>query len=451
MDSNTPKHFMRYAIHSEAQYFKGSFRDSYGGIVLNGNLAAYSLNGVCSFLSDLLVDKPYFIDPITHAFGHHPQSISRKDEETGQLVPRAAIVSLGKRYGEAIATYIDTDKGIFKRERGLTPEDFTEELKVSFTEHVLDFQEMIISSGLEEKGDAKYLDMESKLPCFLIAPYFYMGANSVDIWLDLNLRFIDIATKANHPLPMFAEILISNDAFIDPEVRNNILTRYSESNANGVVLWVEGFSEHSASKQALLGYRKFVEEIVAAGKSVVIMYGGYYSIILSKFGPISVCHGPGYGEEREVTPVGGGLPKPKYYYPAMHKRLPHREVAFALSGSTIQDAESFYENVCKCQMCQEVVGIDLKNFALYGESKSGIRKDGVAFEYATSVSKKISTAHYLHRKRLEFEFVQSNSVDNITKDLNDSYTICRDLFGVTDAAHLSAWRDALMRQIESES
>ncbi len=439
MPTTPPSHFMRFGIHSEKQYFlEPGLRACYDGVALNGNLVAYSLKGVCSFIANLLMrDKPYFIDPITHAFGHHPQYIS-KEEETGKLVPKAAIKALAELYGEPATTHIGV--------RALAPEDFEGPLADDFTQRVLDFQANIINQALQDSGDAKYIDAYARTPYFLIAPYFYLGPNSVELWIDLNLRFVDLAAASGRALPIYAEILVAKDAFLDPAMRDLLVSRYANAPADGILLWIEGFSEHSASRTALKGYRDFVERLAQGRSRIVVMYGGYFSVILRKVGVAAVCHGPGYGEEREVTPVGGGLPRPKFYYPALHMRLPHREVAFAFSQGPIQTADEFYKNVCNCKTCRQVVGDDIARFARYGESESGVRKDGIAFEYATTAARKISTAHYIYNKCREFEFVEESTLQEIEQRLGDEHARSQSLFGVNEAAHLEAWHNALPAQ-----
>jgi hypothetical protein len=436
MENIVPKHIMRFGIHSEKQFFlPPQFRGSYDAIALNGNLVAYSLQGVCSFLSGLLKEKPYFIDPITHAFGHHPQYISQQ-EKPGELVPKPAMRALAERYGEPATKFLG--------KRGLLPKDFDGDSARDFTVRVLDFQKLVIDSGLMQTGDAKYLDITTRTPRFLIAPYFYLGSNSVEMWLERNLGFVELAAECEPDLPIFAEILVAYDAFLDPDVRKLLVSKYGRCDAQGIILWVESFSEHSASVGALKGYRSLVEGLSAAGKEILVMYGGYFSIILRKHGVTAVCHGPGYGEEREVTPVGGGVPRPKFYFPSMHMRLPYREVAFALSGSDIGTAEGYYKLVCDCDMCHQILGDDLRKFSSYGEAKSGIRKDGIAFEYATTEARKITTAHYIYNKKKEFQFVDASSGPEIIDDLKISYTKCKELFGVSEAAHLEAWVSSIV-------
>jgi hypothetical protein len=433
----TPHHFMRLGIHSEQQYFGAGFRDCYDAVVLNGNLVAYTLDGVCSFMSSVLNDKAYFIDPITHAFGHDPLYISRQ-QPGGDREVRPAIAELAREYGQPVGAIV----GI----RPIEPDDFVGPARTEFTGRVLDFQRGILERGFADAGTAKYFsDSHKHLPCLLVAPYFYMGSNSLPRWIDLNLDLARVACEIEKVLPVFAEVLIANDAFIDRDARSLVLEKYRESPATGIVLWVESFSEHSASKAVLKGYRDFVSELAKSGKQVIVMYGGFYSVMLQKHGVTGVCHGPGYGESREVTPVGGGMPKPNFYYPDMHTRLSFAQVAFALRRQGIRSVEQYFRDVCDCDMCKQVIGPDFRNLLRrYGETKVGFRRDGLPFEYSTTDAKKLLTAHFIYNKRREFDIVAGADIAALQGQLTESYNRSKGLFGSNEAAHLEAWRDALV-------
>lgn len=434
--NDIPPHFMRYGIHAEKKYFLSDFRDCYDGVALNGNLVAYTLGATSSFLTALIADKPYFIDPITHAFGHHPRAIS-KITESGTLEIKAAIKSLGGHYGPVITNVLESI-------RQLRPDDFENEgMKRDFTNSVLTFQKNIIRKGLEESGESKYIEAEAGEPCFLIAPYFYLSEGEPELWLQNNIEFARIAKEQEDNLPIYAELLVAKNTFIDTDEREKILRNYVELPVDGVLLWIEGFSEHDASEKALKRYKAFVDSLKNSNKKILIMYGGYFSTILTQSGDVSVCHGPGYGEEREVTPVGGGLPLPKYYYPKLHTRLPFREVALAIEKMGIRTQDAYFEKVCSCQMCRNLLEGDYGKFIEFGESKIGIRRDGVAFEYATGWAKEISTAHYIYKKKEEFEFVSSSTLEDIISDLSESYDECKGTFDKSDSGHLNLWNKAL--------
>jgi len=432
-----PIHFMRFGYHAEQKYFNAPLRDCYEGIALNGNLVAYSPKGVSSFVSGLLSEKPYFIDPVTHAFGHSIKDISKVDE-SGNYVPKTAIKKLAEKYGDPVKSNIDSL-------RPTRPEDFPDKALSAFVENVLSFQVNAITEGLRETGDDKYIEPQVRVPAFLIAPYLYLSSNTYDLWLDANMRFIEESVSQRKDLPVFAELLVENQAFLDPRIRELLLERYSKCSAQGVVLWVEDFSEHDATPQSLRDYRLFVSALSKTGKNIVLAYGGYYSTILTSIKGVSVCHGPGYGEDREVTPVGGGISRPKFYYPKLRNRLPFGNVALALSQAGIQDAEEFFKRVCDCVTCHEVIDGDFRKFAQFGESVTKLRSDGVAFEYATTAAKTIAVTHYIFNKGNEFDFVANNSVADIILDLRSSYDECSELFDVNEAAHLRAWAEALSK------
>ena len=172
------------------------------------------------------------------------------------------------------------------------------------------------------------------------------------------------------------------------------------------------------------------------------MYGGYFSVILQKYGISAVCHGPGYGEEREVTPVGGGIPRPNFYFPKMHMRMLFRTVALAISNS-IKDHKKYYNIICDCKMCKEVIDNDFTNFNRYGESIKGRRKDGIAFEYSTPEAKAICVAHFIYNKKSEFELLNTLDIGQIKKFLEEEFHLSKKLFGVNESSHLKIWHDSI--------
>lgn len=103
----------------------------------------------------------------------------------------------------------------------------------------------------------------------------------------------------------------------------------------------------------------------------------------------------------------------------------------------------FFNRVCECNTCHEVIMGDLQKFAQFGDSVSKIRSDGAAIEYATTAAKAIAVTHYIFNKGNEFDFVENNSLDNVILDLQNSYDECPELFDVNESAHPWAWIDAL--------
>ena len=430
-----PKHIMRYGAHPEKEFFKSPFDKVYDGVLLNANTVAYSTRGITEFLTQNS-KKPFCIDPLVHAFGHNPIHISKnKNEDTIEV--KAAFKSLARYYGEPILSVLG--------KRALKPEDFTTKIIEGFCKRVIDFQKNVISNQVSDSEEDKYISVQNQTPCLVIAPYFYMSATTFDFWIERNKSFIDRSVEIEKDLPVFGHILISKDAFFDDDLRTKLIEKYAATKAPGFMLWIGSFSEHAATESELRKYKRFVSELSKNGRKIISLYGGYFSIILQKAGLYGITHGPGYGESREVTPVGGGLPKPKFYFPSLHERLAFREVLFAIRHiAKWTSAEQYYNNVCTCECCKKIVKNDIANFSKYGESKSGIRKDGIAFEYQTTQAKILNTTHYLLRKDKEFKYVVEKNLEEIRKDLNSSSKQYQDYFGIERVGHLNNWSKALL-------
>ncbi len=358
MTVEIPKHIIRYGAHPEKEFFKSPFDKVYDGVLLNANTVAYSTRGIAEFLTQHL-KKPFCIDPLVHAFGHSPIHISKnKNEDTIEV--KAAFKVLADYYGDPVLPILG--------KRGLRPEDFSsQEIIEGFCKRVIDFQKNIISNQVSENEEDKYISVQNQTPCVAIAPYFYMSSTTFNFWIELNKNLIDKSVELEKDLPVFGYILISKDAFFDDELNSKLIEKYGKTKASGIMLWIESFSEHSATEAELKKYKKFVSEMSKDNRKIISLYGGYFSIMLQKYGLYGVTHGPGYGETREVTPVGGGLPKPKFYFPGLHERLSFREVLFAIRRKAKwTTAAQYYENICDCSCCKKIIGQDISNFGRYG-------------------------------------------------------------------------------------
>lgn len=165
-------------------------------------------------------------------------------------------------------------------------------------------------------------------PKFLIPPYFYLTADDVafEEWLDLNLEFlneaIELAQTTFYNCPVFGQLVINKEILCNKFLIDKIASRYSHSACNGITIWIDDFSEHTASKLELDGFICLLEKL--KGNPVYNMYGGYLSILLTHKDICllsAVSHGLEYGENRKVYPVGGGVPVSKYYFFPLHQRL----------------------------------------------------------------------------------------------------------------------------------
>ena len=134
-------------------------------------------------------------------------------------------------------------------------------------------------------------------------------------------------------------------------------------------------------------FKKLVAALNEIGKCPVMAYGGYDSILLCheelKERLYGVAQSVGYGESRNITPVGGGLPVNKYYFYPTHKRMTVGDASNILSkqgfltGDKAEAAERFYQEICDCLQCKKIIGRDIHNFRVYNDSVAYTWKDSI--------------------------------------------------------------------------
>ena len=154
-------------------------------------------------------------------------------------------------------------------------------------------------------------------------------------------------------------------------------------------------------------------------------YGGYDSIILcheqSKARLYGVAHSVGYGEARQITPVGGGLPVNKYYLYPIHQRLRMDEIFtimyqkgyFDSKIDTEERAEKYYKELCSCPQCKKIIKDDIDEFQQFNDSIPFTMKNGIRRNRPTSDASYISAKHFMFSKESEWEGLYKFSYDEL--------------------------------------
>ncbi len=249
---------------------------------------------------------------------------------------------------------------------------------------------------------------------------------------------------------MFLPIVVSNGVLQNSDVRDEIVGNLARSDLDGYLVWVDCFDETEVGSNSLQKFLSLVRSLRKRSEQEIInLHGGYFSILaagtIGQNSISGVAHGPEFGEHRGVVPVGGGIPRAKFYIPSLHSRVPYREAATLLSSKGwLKSPSDFFQNVCACPECKKVIGADIKNFTTYGDATAKlVRRDNgfVRMEFPTSAAKQQCLRHYLERKAIEYKFAD-NSRDEIIKDLQTGYTAFIDL-APESSEHLAVWAKAL--------
>lgn len=433
-ENSKPLNLMRLGIHAEQKYFSQR-KELYDTLVLNGNTVEYFSKGTASLLIGPLKGVNYFIDPVTHTFGHNPSYLmNRKKTEV-----KKSISALAESYG---LTSLD-----FLGRRALSPKDFSKiDFMKEFTKRVIEFQKTKLLNALEE--DLKYIeqpDVTPFEPILYVAPYFYFNNFNFSEWLPINIAFFETAKALFPTYRLFSEIVIDRGILDNEDKLAQIGERYSSiDGCDGYLLWVSDFSEHEASKSQLVSFKNFINELSKTGKPIYNLYGGYYSILLYHFGLTGVCHGPGYGENRRVVPVGGGIPRPKFYLNPIHQRLLHTEVQEVINQGAWASIDEFHHEVCNGDICRIVLDGDLRNFYRFGIFEARQREDGSFYNVPLPETFEIMNFHYLEAKASEFSNVANFSKVELSNQLKEAEVKYQEFLPGSQIRHLDTWAKTLI-------
>ncbi len=412
-----------------------SCTDQFDVLVVQGNLAVSAPQGLATWP----LDKPIWIDPITYAFAAAPAYLRSSGKTSGGGYKRT-FVKLAEAFGAPYSTALDGD-------RVLQPKDFSGEAPDS-VERVLGWQESVFLPPAE---DEKY-GAEPLSPAILTVPFFPLvlrdaGPEASPDWLPVNLALIRDAARLRPPGRLAAGLLAELDVF-DHQEFNVWLGEYAdclrEAGIGHLWWWISGHDEITTSLQRATRMLESFRTLADRGIAVHQAFGGSFSTLALQQDLASVSHGVNYWESKGWEPIAsGGLPSARYFHPALRERLRVPE-AIAIVEHRVDDANDFYEHVCGCSVCREVVGDDIAAFGAFGAVNIKTRRTrggGVAeFDSPTAEALFQSKRHYLHAKANEV--AQALAPDFVAAEQlrRDAAFWASDL---TRTRHLDRWATAL--------
>ncbi len=384
---------------------------AYHGICFSANVACFGKTWVSQFIN--LLRKPFFIDPMTYAFQFPLQNISK-----GNTL-RKSFLRLAEIYGDPIKTMISSG-------REVNPSDLTDDDVESMTKNIFDFQESTATSesssqkSLVEFGEWLGERATEQKPEFIVSPYFWFDSPESDFYY-VNLRIMKLGKKYSSKIPVYGVICTNVETLSNDEWVSKIVLDFST--VDGILLWISDFNEHRMTGNELMNYLNFVQEL-SRNRTVIVMYGSYFSMIASKFGLTGISPGIGIGESKNVKeqPTGGAFSN-RYY-------------VFQAKTMTVDaNARNFYmenpETLCKCNIC--------------GGSKV-ISKEEIPpfFDELTPLKAK---RHYCMCRALELEEIEKNDIDTIKIVLDSNIRFCLEkkmdmLYGI-EYKHQARWHSAI--------
>ncbi|MFX0172054.1 MAG: hypothetical protein ACFE9L_09045 [Candidatus Hodarchaeota archaeon] len=410
----TSQLYYRIGVPAERTLFENQ-RDLFNGFVIKANLTTLYRDWTTSFIRKL--KKPYFIDPVTYLFSLGLEFISQRRGK------------IKKSYTKLLDYYSNEVKEILIQEgRELFPSDFLdntewkEDMISNFVQNVINLQKQVgrfqqqqtLIEILEIIGE----DTNAEIPTleFLIPPYFYFESSD-DPWYRINLKLAEVATtyKENHDL--FPLLCISKSILFEPESIERLIQDYRSF--DGIVLWVSDFNELEEDRRHLGAYSEFLQRFSI--KPTIVLYGGYFTSLLSKQYLTGYVRNIGYGEHRSVyaPPSGGPVPQRNFYLRSTHTKVSETKIRTLYS--------MFPEIRCQCGLCSSVGIQDPDEFF----STMSMNDYKAHFMFVHSIEHALSFEDQLARLNEELENCNNFNL----ADLNIKYQ------------HLIRWKEVIENNI----
>jgi len=427
------------------------FKQDFDAVIFNSTIVAHSGASIADLVS--MHKRKYIIDPQTHIFQQEITAITKNNKPNGdikssvykyllELPEGLSNITIQQRRSldwDEIATYIDP-----------------------LVKSVYEFQTNFVFKHTAKKDYNKYLKFAhiEPEPLLVIAPYFMLkgtySEEEIDYWLKLNYdslqKTIEINEEQEVHYPIAAQLVIEKEILISNDFINKVRSTYECEGYEYIFLWIDDFNSFESDYKYITAFSKLLSVLNTIGKKPIMAYGGYESIILcnaeSPFRLYGVAQSVGYGEYRPITPVGGGFPANKYYFRPLHKRMNFDEASAILASqgyfskikSEKEYADEYYNFICDCEQCHEVIGQDINNFVKFNESipfeiqmKNGI----ISRNRPTTYAELIASFHFLYCKVYEWNQVYTRTFDSLINELIKNYK----LYLPKKAQQIAEWCD----------
>ena len=373
-------HYLTYQ-HNVQKYFR-DYRDVYSGVIVPLSIAISFPTGTYGFVRALCAkdkDKQYAIDPRTPLF--------QKAWDRSKV--REPHIKMADVLGEPFRT-----KGIAS---ALRPADFvSDDVIKQVARACVEVQQKFRTRDEDSRKLAKYKKLlgvtdlgELCEPQFLIPPYFQFSTVG-DAWYQVCLRLIDATMDQDPKIPVSP--IIHMESWQSVLNWENLALQLKSKSITSLWFYPNDFREHLADAISLRRYRAAVESVSESGVKCHSLFGGYFSVLMSKFGLAGFSNGIGYGEWRDSGYHRGGTADIRIYVPKLHRFVGAPEV-------------------------QSLLDVDAEYFASDSELLASCVESGRS---ATTVDLAESLEHFLECRRGELSFVASETVGRICGELGET-------------------------------
>ncbi len=425
-----PITFLRFGISRKKEFLKDA-RKSYDGLVLPANILLYQHKSTPSVI--FMCDRPFFVDPMSYLFGQPFVSFKKKVEKQNPKF-KPSFHKLMEGHGLVPEKFLQSDY----------PELlqfllYSQENLYRFIDNTLNFQDNHVWRVIKEAQTliSEELDERNFRPSFLIPPYFLYTpekGKNYSITTELNKKTLEYCSKTVRNKDIYPMVFITKEQLESPFL-NDVINIVTKNKYPGYVVWIEDFDERFATKEQIKGLISLTYKLSSDGQQIVMLYGGFFSLLLYYFGMTCVCHGLAYGEARTISASAqenSGPAPVRYYLKDLHSFLTLENALIVLRKRP--------DLICSCPVCQRVMRDNPENVTRFQNEETLAE---MHFLYNRYQERKMIANSTLPDviEHLEWILELNNHIKDITKKYK-TYLGLEDR-AIIDPAYINNWKEAL--------
>lgn len=156
--------------------------------------------------------------------------------------------------------------------------------------------------------------------CPLAIPPYFAFSGPEDPWVSVNLDMFEAMKDVFNGEQVLLPIAFDSKLLADEKALLQVVDAFSTVKTNGFAVWPIGLDEIHASVRQLMGLHLLLTTLPSPS---MLLYGGYFSIVLCALTASSFSNGPCFYEKRglDLTPPLEFRPKCRYYLIQFRRRV----------------------------------------------------------------------------------------------------------------------------------
>lgn len=335
------QHLLAYGNSDQVSFRTSEVRASFDLMTVPGTIASYYQEATAGFVLSSQID--YLIDPRTPLFQNAPDT------------PRASHLTLADWHGPRVKAALES--GVDMGDPTFWSPEIVDEMVVEVIARQrgyadsaplirpkLDRYARLLADALADQGEPAP-GRQARSPAIVLAPYFAVSGPS-DPWWPIMLRIWDACSRLDDPETIVPVLCVDGrpkENADGAQTLATLLPLIPPGLSQQCYFWITNFDERKVSEAQL----RSLWQVVAnrpAGRTLVNLYGGFFSICMRHAGLFGFGNGLTYSESRDWPALAStGAAPPRYYVRELHAFLPP-----ALAAN-LAAFDSFFE--CDCSAC----------------------------------------------------------------------------------------------------